>query len=149
MTDPLTAISTILGSIKTAADIAQLLKNSDLSLEKAELKLKLAELVGALADAKIEIAGVQELVSEKDKKIKSLEQAADISNKVKYQAPYYWLVDGTSKDGPFCQQCRDKDEALIRLQGHGNGSWECKTCKNTYTDSSYRHEIGRTITDDD
>jgi hypothetical protein len=137
----ITAISTILGSIKTATEIAQLLKNSDLSLEKAETKLKLAELIGALADAKIEIAAVRDLVSEKEAQIKALEDAANIKSKLNYQAPYYWLVEGDKRDGPYCQQCYDKSRALIRLQGYGNGYWDCKTCKSNYTDSSHHTEI--------
>jgi len=44
----------------------KLLRETDVSLEKAETKLKLAELVGALADAKLELAEVQNLLLEKD-----------------------------------------------------------------------------------
>lgn len=51
---------------------------------------------------------------------------------MKYQAPYYWLVEGERKDGPFCQQCYDKLEKLIRLQDLEDGVWGCKACKNTY-----------------
>lgn len=133
----LAAISSLLSSIKTATDIAQLLKHSHVSLEKAEYKLRLAELVGALADARIELARVQEALAAKDQQIKALEEAADISSKVKYQAPYYWLIEGESRDGPFCQQCYDHDGLLIRLQGSGDGYWNCKTCKNNYTDNNY------------
>ena len=56
----LTAVSTLLGSIKTATEIAKLIKDSDVSLEKAETKLKLAELISALADAKIKVTAVQQ-----------------------------------------------------------------------------------------
>jgi hypothetical protein len=53
-------ISAILTSVKTATDIAKLLKASDVSLEKAETKLKLADLIGALADVKMQLADVRE-----------------------------------------------------------------------------------------
>jgi hypothetical protein len=61
MTD-MAGVSLVLSSIKAATDIARLLKDTNLSLEKAAAKLKLAELVGALADAKIQIAEVQDLL---------------------------------------------------------------------------------------
>jgi len=138
MTDPLTAISSIFVSLKAATDIAQLLRKTDLSLEKAELKLKLADLIDALANARIEMATVQGLLLEKDEKIKSLEKAADIKDKMKYEAPYYWFVEGNNKTGPYCQQCYDKDKKLIWLQDHSNGYWECKTCKNNYFDESHQ-----------
>lgn len=65
-------ISAFLGSIKTATDIAKAIKNADSSLEKAELKLKIAELMESLADVKIQAAEIRELVQEKDEEIKHL-----------------------------------------------------------------------------
>ncbi len=131
MTD-LAGVSLVLSSIKAATDIARLLKDSNLSLEKAEAKLKLAELVGALADAKIQIAEVQDLLLEKEAKIKKLEERADTKKNVVRESPWYWHVDGGKKDGPFCQQCYDKDGTLIRLQDYRNGYWGCLNCKNSY-----------------
>ena len=131
MTD-LAGVSLVLSSIKAATDIARLLKDSNLSLEKAEAKLKLAELVGALADAKIQIAEVQDLLLEKEAKIKKLEERADTKKNVVWESPWYWHVDGGKKDGPFCQPCYDKGGALIRLQDYRNGYWGCLNCKNSY-----------------
>ena len=74
------AIASILGSVKTATEIAKLLKDSDLSLEKAEMKLKLADLISALADARIETAEIQSLIAEKDEKIKQLQEVLETKN---------------------------------------------------------------------
>jgi hypothetical protein len=52
-------ISAILNSVKTATDITKFLRESDMSIEKAEIKLKLADLVGALVDAKIQLTDVR------------------------------------------------------------------------------------------
>jgi hypothetical protein len=57
--DP-TTIGALLTSLKAATDIAKFIRGSDLSIERAELKLKLAELVEALANAKLEAADVQQ-----------------------------------------------------------------------------------------
>ena len=46
-------IAAALNSLKTATDIVKFIRESDLSIERAELKLKLADLVGALAEAKL------------------------------------------------------------------------------------------------
>jgi hypothetical protein len=134
----LTTISTLLGSIKTATDLAKLIKDSDVSLEKAETKLKLAELINALADAKIEIAGVQELLIEKDKAITGLQESLEVKNNLKWEKPYYWLEQNGTKEGPFCQHCYDNNNKLLRLQGDGDGYWYCTACKNNYTDSNYQ-----------
>ncbi|WP_089724428.1 hypothetical protein [Candidatus Thiosymbion oneisti] len=134
----ITAISSAVTTIKTAFDIARYLKESDLSLKEAEAKLKLAELVSALADANLQISEVKELLIEKDQKIKELEQCQEIKGKLEYEKPYYWLVDGKQKDGPYCQHCRDNDKKMIRLQGNGEGYWNCTACKNGYKDGSYK-----------
>lgn len=132
-----TSISSVLSSIKTATDIAKLIKDSDVSLEKAETKLKLAELISTLADAKIQIAEVQQILIEKDAELRASKEQLVVKEKLHWAKPYYWLLDDGKKDGPFCQHCYDKHRELIRLQGNGDGYWECKACKNSYTDSSW------------
>ena len=134
-------ISTMLSSIKTATDIAKFIKESDASLEKAEFKLKLAELVSALADTKIQASEIQELLIDKDTKIKELEDRLTIRDKLEWEQPYYWLLKGNQKEGPYCQHCYDSKAKLIRLQGNGEGYWECMACKNSYTDSTYKSGI--------
>jgi ribosomal protein L37AE/L43A len=136
MTD-ISSITSILGSIKTATDIARFFKETTTSLEKAETKLKLADLISALADAKIEAADIQSLIVEKDEEIKRLKETLEIKQQVKYEKPYYWLGEGDNKDGPYCQHCYDQNGKLIRLQSYDNGRWDCKACQNKYTDSSY------------
>lgn len=135
------AIPTLLGSIKTATEIAKLIKSSDLTLEKAEMKLKLAELISALADAKIEVTDIQQSLIDKDAQLRELQTQLEIREKLQWEQPFYWLHKDETKEGPFCQQCYDKDHRLMRLQGNGEGYWECKTCKNTYMDAQYRANI--------
>ena len=71
-------IGSILSSIKTATDIAKFINDSNISLEQADHRLKLAELISTLANAKIEIADIQELILEKDEEIKSLKNQLKI-----------------------------------------------------------------------
>ena len=133
----ITSIATVLNSLKTATEIAKLIKNSDVSLEKAESKLKLADLISALADAKIEVTEIQQSLLEKENVILELKSKLEVKSKINWEKPYYWVVDSRQKDGPFCQHCYDKNRELIRLQGNGEGYWECKSCKNNYTDSTH------------
>ena len=132
------ALTTILGSIKTATEIARLIKDSDFSLEKAEIKLKLADLISALADAKIQAAELHSVIFDKDEKIKELEESLNLKQNLHYEAPYYWLGEGENKEGPFCQKCYDDNGKTIRLQGTGKGYWECRVCKSAYKDSNYK-----------
>ncbi len=137
----LTSVTAVLGSIKTATEIAKYIKETDLSLEKAETKLKLADLIGALADAKLEVVGVQQTLAEAEAKLRELRQALEVRGNLRWEDPSYWLddnSDGSTTDGPFCQQCYDSTVKLVRLQGDGDGYFECKTCKNSYTTTAHR-----------
>ena len=133
----ISAISSALTSVKTASDIARLLKDSTHSLEQAEAKLKLADLISALADTRMQIAEIKETLAQKDGEIRSLNEALLRKSQLEWEKPYYWaLVDG-EKDGPFCQKCHDTDSKLIRLQGGNNGVWSCLSCKSSVYDKSY------------
>lgn len=135
-------VSSIVGAlsgIKAASDIAKIIKDSGASLEAAEIKFKLAELIDALADAKMEIADFKDLLSMKDDEIKSLNKDLKLKQKVLWQEPYYYTVDGDKKDGPYCQRCYDVEFKLVRLQSPSkNGAWNCLQCGKTYLDSEYK-----------
>lgn len=137
MAPDMSSITAAIGSIKAAAELAKLIKDSGASLEQAEVKLKIAELISALADAKIELATIQGMLLEKDHEIVELVRLLDQKTNVKWEKPYYWLVDGEEKDGPFCQNCYDTENKLVRLQGGGQDYWHCHSCKGSYTDANY------------
>lgn len=135
--DPFAVVTSALTSIRVATDIVKFITDTDLSLEKAELKLKLAELVEALADTKIQMSNIKDILLEKDVTINGLKKQIELESKMQYQNPYYWRVDNDSKEGPFCAQCWDKDKKAIRLIDHRNGAWTCPTCKNVFTDRTF------------
>jgi len=137
MTD-LSSVSAILGSIKTAADITKIIISSDAGLEKAELKIKLADLLEALAVAKIETASIKSELLAKDEEVLELREQLEVSNSVLYDPPYYFIEKEGSKEGPFCQHCYDSTQKLIRLQQPGRvGFWVCNACKCKFKDKNY------------
>jgi hypothetical protein len=131
-------ISAALKTIKTAADIAKVIKESNASLERAETKLQLAELMSTLADAKIQLTEIQQLIIDKDLQIRSLQEQLALRESLVWEAPYYWLMNGELKDGPFCQHCLDANAKQARLLGKSNGYWWCTVCKNSYTDKDFK-----------
>ena len=84
------AIGSVLSSLKTATEIAKFLRDTDVSLERAELKMKLADLTGALADAKIEMSSIQDALLDREARIKDLEASFARKDTVvrKYDAYY-------------------------------------------------------------
>lgn len=132
------SISAAITSLKNATDIAKLIKESGATLEKAEIKMKLAELISALADAKLEVSDLKELLVSKDEEIRKLQESQDLKKHMIWEKPYYWNMQSGEKDGPLCPQCYDSDSKLIRLQESGTGSWHCRTCNASYIDKNYQ-----------
>ena len=131
-------ITSVIVGIKNSLEIAKLIYDSGASLEKAETKMKLAELISALADAKIGMASIQEVVSEKDAEIKRLKSEIETRKNMVWEPPYYFVETETGKDGPYCQKCYDSSKKLIRLQSAGSkGYWVCNECDSRCYDSSY------------
>jgi ribosomal protein L37AE/L43A len=95
-----------------------------------EAQQKILELQGTVLEIQAENIVLKE-------KVLKLEESLKTHEKVSWESPSYWVVDGENKIGPFCQSCYDTNKLLIRLQGNGEGWWECKSCKNTYTDQGY------------
>lgn len=133
----ITAITAVLTSVKSAMDIAKNIKDSGASLEAAETKLKLAELIGALADVKVESANVKEILVEKDAEIRKLRDQLDMKEKLVWKKPYY-VMKGR-EDEPLCQRCYDDEGKTIRLQIPGRqGLWICSVCKTRFTNETYK-----------
>ncbi|WP_432474148.1 hypothetical protein [Amphritea sp. HPY] len=118
----LATIGAALGSIKTATEIARLIKDSGSSLEQAEVKLHMAELLGALADAKVDVANIKLDLIDKDETISSLEE------KIKTQgetvgflgARYYVNDDGDPTGSPHCPTCWAQSKDLFPLLAWSN-----------------------------
>ncbi|MCD9186089.1 MAG: hypothetical protein LUM44_06630 [Pyrinomonadaceae bacterium] len=130
-------ISTFLGSLKTATELAKAIKGADLSLEKAETKLKMAELISALADAKIQAVEIQDLLQEKDEKIKELEKAFKLKSKLVFKDFAYFQVDGENNHfgEPLCSYCWDQNQKAVKLtKPQPYSSFIiCPNCKNTFS----------------
>ncbi len=135
----ITEISTILSSIKTATDIAKLIKNSTTSLEEAEIKLKMADLISALADIKIELSEVQVSQRDKEQTILNLKEELNKKEKISFDGKMYWAENDKT---PFCTVCFEKDSKYHHLEHFpkvmdresvwSEEHWTCKICKNSY-----------------
>jgi hypothetical protein len=129
-------IAAALSSLKTAADIAKFLRETNLSIEHAELKLKLAELVGALAQAKIELVGIQEELSEKNKRIAEIEEAFQSKDTIVRHGDAYYVTDGGGKPIgiPYCLRCMENDHKKRQLVHDANNyrMRVCTTCGHRY-----------------
>jgi hypothetical protein len=129
----------LLTSVKTATEITKILRESDLSLEKAEIKLKLADLVVALADTKMQLSDVQELLKAKDKKICELEEAFNIKDQLvrpkHYDAYYKTNENGEPNGTPYCLGCWENNHKICQLvrSAKSHGLRVCTSCGHEYS----------------
>jgi len=126
---PMATIGAVLSSVKTATEIAKFIRESDVSIERAELKLKVADLISALADVKIELVELQEAFAAKDERIRELEEAFQAKESLvrRYDAYYAADADGEPVGAPFCVRCWDIEHKQRRLV-HDSKEFRTRVC---------------------
>lgn len=129
---PLTEVAALFSTIKSATEIAKIVRESASTLERAETQLKLAELTSALADVKMQAAEVQALLTERDSRIQALETALKSRSEMKWREPAYWMSNDAGEEHPFCQTCYDGKGLLSRLHDRGRGLFACTVCGNAF-----------------
>ena len=134
-----TTFDEIATGITSAIGIAKALISADRAFDKAELKLKLADLMVSLAEARTDLVQVQAQTIELGEELERTKKKLAFAGTMNFEAPYYWNVAEGQRDGPYCATCWDGREHLaIHLYRAQPGYWQCHTCKNTVEDGSYR-----------
>lgn len=122
-------------AIQTASatlGLVKSLKDLDHALDKGELKLKMAELYGDLADVKIALVDAHQLSREKDEKICDLQKALEFkSNLIELQGFKYDSLDGKPDGLPYCPTCEVREGKLYRLAKISSYYSECHNCGKT------------------
>ena len=134
MTD-IGSIVQALGALKQATEIVKALRSAESMYEKAELKLKIAELAEALATARLSVVAAQaEIQALKDQIARSSEDAR--AGIVKRDGVYFIRDDG-QESGPLCPRCFEADGRRMPLTKFTGafkaiGKYNCPECKATY-----------------
>ena len=122
-------VAEYVSGIKAAWDVAKALKTATDSIDDAHIKLQMAELISALADAKIEAA-------ENAEKIAALESRINAKSQFEFDGKkYFKILEDNEREGPYCPTCFDSQEKQIRLQyypGSYTGDWHCQVCKGSF-----------------
>jgi hypothetical protein len=133
------AISAGISSIKVAIDIAKELKGATAAIKDAEVKLKIAELLEAMAEVKIQLVDAQDENLELKQTIKELEAALARQDEVVFRDGYYYLAEqqDSKPEGPFCSNCYSSTNRLSLLtEVTGTfrrfGKYECPSCEQRF-----------------
>jgi regulator of replication initiation timing len=103
-------------------------------LLKKGLTLEAQEKIMELREAAVELKSENAALKDQNAKLKN---KLSLKAKTVFERPYYFVLAGKTKEGPYCQRCFDKDQDLIRLQSFGNGTWICCECKSKFFDKNF------------
>lgn len=75
--------------------------------------------------------------------LQEMKEAQSLKDKLTFEEPFYYLIEGDDKDGPFCQRCYDVDKLHVRLSVTPSvfGSHQCKQCKENYGQPGFTSQI--------
>ncbi|MEI9480075.1 hypothetical protein V5093_00180 [Enterobacter cancerogenus] len=146
MSGMLASTAAAVGIIDKAVGIAKKLADDGGELDKATLKLELANLMSELASVKMEVITSQALLFDAEQKNKLLEEQLKEKASFVFKAPLYW------KEGdeiPFCPKCYEGENKKVHLRAvvnKGNSrlglppvnKWLCIHCRFSQTKSSLR-----------
>ena len=130
----------IIGGISAASEALRLIKELrgiDRQLDVAELKLRLADLVDKLLEAKEALQDAKQDRSELIDQIDALKSAMNQRGILEDDNGCLYELDiGRNRAGdPFCNLCFVRDEKLYRLVKstfYDEPRWKCVNCKNQY-----------------
>jgi hypothetical protein len=132
-------INAALGAVTAAIGLAKELRSIDKEYDKAELKLKVADLAESLADAKQNILAIGDDIRERDEEIARLRSILNFkSDKLidKGQFRYFIDKDGYPKGNPICPVCEKQGDFLSvvqdRSKGIGKITYYCPKCRSNY-----------------
>jgi|TARA_R100000005_G_C4963989_1_gene179560 hypothetical protein len=130
------SISSALTSIKTASDIVKMIRESDASLEKAEMKLQLAELMESLADTKMNLSTIQDELKGRDERIAELEVALELKGEIVRDNEVYYMTndEGEPTGDPLCPNCIEVNSKYVHLVQNvrPRNQSRCPNCESMY-----------------
>ncbi|MDW9787716.1 hypothetical protein GOC19_06390 [Sinorhizobium meliloti] len=132
-------IAGTLASVSAALGLVKELRSIDAQFDKAELKLKIADLTESLSEAKLGLVDVAQELQAKDAEIANLkEQLQFRAAKLVEQGSFRYFADehGKPTGVPICPVCEKKGLFLKlaqdRSKGAGGVTYACPSCKANY-----------------
>ncbi len=131
MSDIAYGLKALTGAIK----IAKNLKDFQKQLNDSTFQLQISELYDNLAETKMGMAELKDLLRTKDDEIRSLKESLSIKQNVVYNDTYYQVKnDKGNLEGQYCKVCYDDKKKLMRLTKviEDPGWWKCQRCLETF-----------------
>lgn len=127
--------------ISGATDIAKTLLTAETVVEKAQLQLQMADVIGALASAKLSLLEAQEMVRKSEDEIARLHKAREEQTiLVEGSGGFFWKSDGQGRrvGYPCCPSCLAKEARQVQLVRDGAmNRGRCPICQSHFQPVTY------------
>jgi hypothetical protein len=133
--DRMVDIATGLTQLSHALKLVKELNNVDREFDKADLKIKIAELAGKLVSFQTTLADAREAIAAKDVEISRLKDALKIVPKLAMCDGFLYGTNAKGEpDGhPYCPRCHTSDSRFMRTVGGTDLHISvCPECKQEY-----------------
>ena len=129
------SIGAALQFIRSATDVAKAVLGAKAALTEAELKMRIAELLEALTNARVSILDAQTEIDGLQQTL--LRRSAEARERLVTRDNVYFFRDGEGEAGPYCPRCYEAggmQMPVTRLSKDWAPVWkyECPQCKNKY-----------------
>jgi len=111
------SLTTAIGGVKAALEIAKVMREMDKSISESEWKLKIADLMSTLADSQSSLAEIRLLLVDKDAEIQELKEALANKQKVLRDGDAYFEVgdSGELVGSAYCSHCYEVENVLVHI----------------------------------
>ncbi|MBO0125109.1 hypothetical protein [Agrobacterium sp. OT33] len=132
-----------IAAVTAALGLVKELREIDAQYDKAEMKLKIAELTEALSDTKQGVADVAQALKEKDEEIDRLKKALQRREITVERRGYRYRqnANGDPVGDPFCPICLEEGNFTLTAPSYEVGKpFKCPRCKANFGRlTSYRY----------
>lgn len=130
-------ISDALSAINSSIELVRTVSAAPGTLDKAEMKLKLADTMAALADAKMSLIAARQELHAMAEEVDELQAALRTKGETVrvHDALYLKGPEGDPAGDPHCLPCWEAHHVLfsiLRSEGNNQSSF-CPSCKTTFT----------------
>ena len=126
-----------LQSLKMANETVKYLRSVEANFDKAELKVKYAELADTIADTRESLLDAKEENESLQARIKELEAARDIRSRIVKRGNVYFIREESGESGPICVRCYEADHKQMPLTAlprdfRDLAQYRCPDCEAVY-----------------
>ncbi|QQD21057.1 hypothetical protein GJQ55_04805 [Venatoribacter cucullus] len=128
-------VEDVVRCLNFAQDVGKQIKAAGYQLEKADMKMLLADLTAAVASAKMELSLLQGVCEARDAELIRMNEVLVFKGNLRRRGDgYYKTLDGRPYGQPYCSYCWEGSQKLLHLHSKilSRDVRVCPGCKNEY-----------------